>query len=175
MDFFPSVALALPMHVDDLKETARSFLSEASRRGLKLATAESCTGGLISATVCRIPGCSAVLERGFVTYSNEAKTQMLGVPAELIAHKGAVSMEVALAMAEGALTHSLADITVAVTGIAGPDGGSPEKPVGMVHIAALRRDGRKLHAEKRFGDLGRENVQIETVAASLALLARLLD
>lgn len=162
------------MAKDLLLEAARTFLAEANRRGHKLATAESCTGGLIAATICRIPGCSSVLERGFVTYSNEAKTEMLGVPAELVARKGAVSMEVALAMVEGALTRSRADLAVAVTGIAGPDGGSEDKPVGLVHIAAARRSGPRLHEEKRFGEAGRETVQRETVKAALALLSRVL-
>lgn len=115
------------------------------------------------------------MDRGFVTYSNEAKTEMLGVPAELIAANGAVSAEVARAMAEGALAHSGADVAVAVTGIAGPDGGSAEKPVGLVHLAAARRGGATLHEEKRFGNLGRETVQAETVLAAFVLLSRVLD
>lgn len=160
--------------MDTLVDAAKALLSAAQSRGSKLATAESCTGGLIAATIARVPGASAVLERGFVTYSNEAKAEMLGVPPDLIARRGAVSMEVALAMAEGALAHAHADLSVAVTGVAGPDGGSAEKPVGLVHIAAARKNGPRLHEEKRFGDIGREAVQRETAVAALALLTRVL-
>lgn len=158
----------------NLLHAAKEVLARAQKLSLKLATAESCTGGLIAATLVRIPGSSAVVERGFVTYSNEAKSEMLGVPAELIARRGAVSAEVAMAMAEGALAHARAELSVAVTGIAGPDGGSAEKPVGLVHIAAARKNGPRLHEEKRFGAIGREQVQRETVAAALALLLRVL-
>lgn len=155
-------------------DAARALLDAAKARGLKIVTAESCTGGLIAATLAAVPGASEVLERGFVTYSNEAKHDMLGVPAELIVRKGAVSQEVALAMVDGVLKHSPADIAVAVTGIAGPGGGSTEKPVGLVHIAAARRSGARLHVEKRFGDMGRLQVQSETVAVALDLMMRVL-
>jgi nicotinamide-nucleotide amidase len=147
----------------------------AKAKALKIATAESCTGGLVAAAITAIPGASAVLERGFVTYSNEAKTEMLGVPAELIERRGAVSQEVALAMVEGALKNSRADIAVAVTGVAGPDGGSEQKPVGLVHIAAAKRGGARLHDERRFGDIGRNEVQAESAVAALALLQKLLN
>jgi nicotinamide-nucleotide amidase len=156
-------------------EGASALLDAAKAEGLKIATAESCTGGLIAASLAAVPGASATLERGFVTYSNEAKIEMLGVAADLIRERGAVSKEVALAMAAGALTHSSADLAVAVTGIAGPDGGTPEKPVGLVHIAASRRGGATLHEEKRFGDIGRHEIQAETVAAALDLMKRVLD
>lgn len=156
-------------------EAAGALIAAAKARGIRVVTAESCTGGLIAAALTSVPGASAVLERGFVTYSNEAKTEMLGVPAELIQRVGAVSRDVALAMAEGALTHSRADIAVAVTGIAGPDGGTAEKPVGLVHIATAARDGTRVHEEKRFGDIGRHNVQAETAVAALAMLQRMLD
>ena len=162
------------MNDADLLHAARDLLAEAKARALRLTTAESCTGGLIAATLVRVPGCSSVVERGFVTYSNDAKVEMLGVPAELIARRGAVSREVALAMAEGALAHAHADLAVAVTGVAGPEGGSAEKPVGLVHIAVARKNGPRLHEEKQFGAIGRENVQRETVAAALALLMRVL-
>ncbi len=140
-----------------------------------IATAESCTGGLIAATLAAVPGASSSLERGFVTYSNEAKTELLDVPAELIRGHGAVSREVALAMVRGALEHSPAHVAVAVTGIAGPSGGTAEKPVGLVHIAAARRDGQTLHEQKQFGDIGRHQIQYETVSVALDLLARVLD
>jgi nicotinamide-nucleotide amidase len=156
-------------------ELADALIAAAKARQVTIATAESCTGGLIAAAITAIPGASAVLERGFVTYSNAAKTEMLGVPAELIQRKGAVSQEVALAMVDGALKHSRADIAVAVTGIAGPDGGSEDKPVGLVHIAAGRRGGERLHEERRFGDLGRNEVQAESAVAALTLIQKLLD
>jgi nicotinamide-nucleotide amidase len=156
-------------------DRAAGFVGKSKDRGVKIATAESCTGGLIAAAITAVPGASAALERGFVTYSNEAKSEMLGVPQSLIEQHGAVSREVALAMVEGALAHSHADIAVAVTGIAGPDGGSEEKPVGLVHIAAARKDGARLHEEKRYGDVGRHEVQGQTVADALTLLERLID
>jgi nicotinamide-nucleotide amidase len=155
-------------------EAAGELLKRAKTRGFLITTAESCTGGLIAASLAAVPGASASLERGFVTYSNEAKIEMLGVPRDLIERKGAVSMEVALAMVDGALKHSPADIAVAVTGIAGPDGGTAEKPVGLVHIAAAIRGGARLHEEKRFGDIGRHEIQAETVVAALSLVQRLL-
>lgn len=166
--------IPITMFPDHLTEAAKSFLAAANKQGLTLATAESCTGGLIAACVCSIPGCSSVLERGFVTYSNEAKHEALGVPFALIDAKGAVSAEVARAMAEGALKHSRASISIAVTGIAGPDGSSAEKPVGLVHFAAAREGRETLHEEHRFGDIGRTNVQAESVRAAFALLMRLV-
>ncbi|HYD74342.1 MAG TPA: CinA family protein [Candidatus Binatia bacterium] len=156
-------------------DEANALIAAAKAKEYRLVTAESCTGGLVAAAITAIPGASAVLERGFVTYSNEAKTEMLGVPAELIERRGAVSQEVALAMVDGALKYSAADIAVAVTGIAGPDGGSEQKPVGLVHIAAARRDGPRLHEEHRFGDLGRNKVQAESAVAALRLIQKLLD
>jgi nicotinamide-nucleotide amidase len=139
-------------------------------RGLKLVTAESCTGGLIAAACTAIAGSSDWFERGFVTYSNEAKAELLGVPVALIEAHGAVSAEVALMMAEGALLHSHAQLAVAVTGIAGPGGGSADKPVGLVHFAAAARDGRRIFRERRFGDVGRSAVRIQSVAEALAMI-----
>lgn len=156
-------------------DAARVLLDQAKSRGLTIATAESCTGGLIAASLAAVPGASGALERGFITYSNEAKTELLDVPAELIAQRGAVSREVALAMAEGALKHSRADIAVAVTGVAGPDGGSVEKPAGLVHLAAARRGGARLHEEKRLGDIGRHEIQAQAVAEAFAIMRRLMD
>ncbi len=156
-------------------DEASALLDRAKARGLMIATAESCTGGLIAATLAAVPGASAALERGFVTYSNEAKSELLGIPASLIIAHGAVSREVAIAMALGALRHSPADIAVAVTGVAGPDGGTAVKPVGLVHIAAQRSDGRQLHEERRFGDIGRHEVQRQTVLAAFALMSQLVD
>ncbi len=138
------------MFDDAIKERAVAVLDRYRADGLKLATAESCTGGLIVASLTEIAGSSDVVERGFVTYSNEAKTELLGVPAALIAEMGAVSAEVAEAMAEGALAQSHADAAVSVTGIAGPGGGTEEKPVGLVYLGACRRGGSPRHLRRVF-------------------------
>ncbi|CAN5861783.1 hypothetical protein BH11PSE8_BH11PSE8_04690 [soil metagenome] len=152
-------------------EPAVLALAEALRkRGAHLATAESCTGGLIAAACTAVAGSSDWFERGFVTYSNEAKTESLGVPAELIVAHGAVSAEVARAMAEGALRHSRAGLAVAVTGIAGPTGGSPSKPVGTVWMAVARR-GEAAQAELLQLKGDRAAVREQTVAAALARLS----
>jgi nicotinamide-nucleotide amidase len=153
---------------------ARDLVAEAARRNLKVATAESCTGGLVAAALTEIAGASAVVERAFVTYSNEAKAEMLGVPKSMIDAKGAVSGEVAVAMAEGALQHSRADLAVAVTGIAGPDGGSAEKPVGLVHFAVARRGGKARRVERRFRDDGRSAIRLAAASEALKLLRALL-
>ena len=154
-----------------LEERAEQLVRLYSERGLKIVTAESCTGGLVAGCLTAVAGSSAVVERGFVTYSNEAKIELLAVPAELIARFGAVSAETAAAMAYGALAHSRADIAVSVTGIAGPGGGSAEKPVGLVHFACARRDQKPNIVEKRFGDLGRTIVRQKSVEVALDLLA----
>ena len=158
-----------------LQDEAARLLDAFRARGLRLVTAESCTGGLIAALLTEIPGSSDVVERGFVTYSNEAKHEDLGVPNALIAQHGAVSEAVARAMAEGALKRSHADITVSVTGVAGPDGVGADKPIGLVHLAAARAGGATLHQECRFGDIGRDGVRREAVAVALALLRRALE
>jgi nicotinamide-nucleotide amidase len=164
-----------PVHIDAAILASAAALLEAVRsRGDKLVTAESCTGGLIAAALTAIPGSSAVVDRGFVTYSDRSKTEMLGVSAGLIEQHGAVSEEVARAMAEGALVRSGASLSVAVTGIAGPDGASLQKPVGLVHLAAMRRGGTLLHERALFGDVGRAEIRRLSVAHALALLAGLL-
>jgi nicotinamide-nucleotide amidase len=155
---------------EDLAAEARQLLATLRAAGLMTATAESCTGGLIAALLTEIPGSSDVVDRGFVTYSNDAKIDMLGVRAELIATHGAVSREVALAMAQGAIVHSNAQIGVAVTGVAGPGGGSPEKPVGLVHLAAARVGAEPRHRECRFGPLSRAAIRMATVRAALELV-----
>ncbi len=162
------------MFSDPLKADAEMVLAALRQRGLKIVTAESCTGGLIAGVLTESPGASDVVDRGFVTYTNEAKVAMLGVPQRLIETLGAVSREVAEAMAAGALTQSRADVGVAVTGVAGPGGGSAAKPVGLVHIAAARRGGRILHEECRFGAVSRSDIRQRTVAAALALVQRLV-
>ena len=141
---------------------------------LRLATAESCTGGLIAAALTAIAGSSDIVERGFVTYSNEAKSELLGVPAPLIAQHGAVSAEVAEAMVRGVLGHAPVDLAVSVTGIAGPGGATPGKPVGLVHFAAGRRDTPMLHECVEFGDLGREEIRRRSVERAIALLHAVL-
>jgi nicotinamide-nucleotide amidase len=158
-----------------LRDETMRLLDGCRAAGVKVATAESCTGGLVAALLTEVAGSSDVLERGFVTYSNEAKIECLGVPADLIAGHGAVSEAVARAMAEGALGHSHADIAVSVTGVAGPGGGSASKPVGLVHLAAARTGRATLHQECRFGDIGRDAVRLRSVEATLALLWRMLD
>ena len=150
---------------------ARRVLSEARRNGLTIATAESCTGGMVAAALTAIAGSSDVFDRAFVTYSNGAKTAMLGVPASLIGEVGAVSAEVAAAMAEGALRASGAGLTVAITGIAGPGGGSEAKPVGLVHMAAAAKDGRVMRAEHRYDPaLGRAGIRRAAVMDALEML-----
>jgi nicotinamide-nucleotide amidase len=153
---------------------AATVLTEAKAKGLHIATAESCTGGLIAGLLTEIPGSSDVVDRGFVTYSNNAKIEAIGVPEALIATHGAVSEPVARAMAEGTIRHARAELAVAVTGIAGPGGGTAEKPVGLVHIAAARESGQTLQEEHRFGDIGRCQVRLKTVEAALRLLLKLL-
>jgi nicotinamide-nucleotide amidase len=153
-----------------LLDEAAALLDLMRAQNRKLATAESCTGGLIAALFTEIPGSSDVFERSFVTYSNKAKSDMIGVPAMLIASHGAVSREVAIAMADCALVHSPADIAVSATGLAGPGGGSADKPVGLVHLALARRGGDTAHRECRFGDIGRTQVRLAAVAAALELV-----
>ena len=151
------------------REAAARVIAACRARGLKVATAESCTGGLVAGALTDIPGSSDVLERGFVTYSNAAKASMLGVPGATLDAHGAVSRQPAEAMAEGALTHADADLAVAITGVAGPGGGTAEKPVGLVHFAAAR-DGKLVHHERRYGDLGRDEVRRRSVLEALAML-----
>ena len=153
----------------ELTRAAEALLARCRAAGLRLATAESCTGGLIAGALTEVAGSSDVVERGFVTYSNEAKSELLGVPAATIAAVGAVSAEVAQAMAEGALARSRADIAVAVTGVAGPGGGSPEKPVGLVWFALARR-GRPTRVERRLFPGDRSAVRRATVEHVFSLI-----
>jgi nicotinamide-nucleotide amidase len=158
----------------ELKVRAAALLDAYRQRGLKIATAESCTGGLVAALLTEIAGSSAVVERGFVTYSNEAKTELIGVSAGLIADHGAVSEPVARAMAEGAVAHSYADVAVGITGIAGPGGATATKPVGLVHFGMARKGAATVHLERRYGDLGRETVRQRAVEDALLLLEQAL-
>lgn len=157
------------MFPEDIETLAQQIITAATERGLMVATAESCTGGLVAGALTAIAGSSTVVDRGFVTYSNEAKSDLVAVSADLIQAHGAVSEPVARAMAEGAVARSRAQVSVAVTGIAGPGGGSDDKPVGLVHFAAAGPAG-VVHAEHRFGDIGREAVRLESVRVALGLL-----
>ena len=157
------------MFPEDIQTLARQVIETAAARGLVLVTAESCTGGLVAGALTAIAGSSAVVERGFVTYSNASKTELLAVPADLIEACGAVSEPVARAMARGALAGSGADLSVSVTGVAGPGGGTAEKPVGLVHFSAVGPNG-EIHAMHRFGDIGRDQVRLASVRVALGLL-----
>lgn len=154
----------------DREARARALIERYTAESLMIATAESCTGGLIAGLLTEIAGSSRVVERGFVSYSNEAKQELLGVPGKLIENHGAVSEAVVRAMAAGALERSRADVVVAVSGVAGPSGGTPEKPVGLVHLACARRGGAVAHREQRYGDPGRAAVRLLTIDDALTLL-----
>jgi len=158
------------MFPEELMNDARQLLDRLRARKMMLVTAESCTGGLIAGLFTEFAGSSDVVERGYVTYSNAAKTSCLGVGEDLLAKCGAVSAEVARAMAQGALANSHADLAVSVTGIAGPGGGSAEKPIGLVHFGAALKSGSVLHLEKRFGDIGRSEIRLASVRAALKLI-----
>jgi nicotinamide-nucleotide amidase len=159
------------MFSPELIERAAALLALYRQRGLKLATAESCTGGLVAGLLTEIPGSSAVVERGFVVYSNEAKAELLGVPKPTLSAFGAVSEETARAMAQGAIAHSHADFAVAITGVAGPDGGTAEKPVGLVWFACAGRTGggAAVAAERRYGPLSRSEIRTASVRTALDL------
>jgi nicotinamide-nucleotide amidase len=160
----------------EIDEMARQVLDRARAAGLKLATAESCTGGLIAGALCAVAGASDVFDRGFVTYSNAAKMQMLGVAPEILDSFGAVSEPTARAMALGAIGNSQADLAVITTGVAGPGGGSPEKPVGTVHIAVARRDGAVTSRREQFNQhLSRRDIQLASVLSGLGLLFDTLE
>ena len=159
----------------ELRKLATRVLASCRARGLKIATAESCTGGLVAAVLTEIAGSSDVFDRGFVTYSNEAKRELLGVPAATLKRHGAVSAETAAAMAKGALKHSVADVAIAITGIAGPGGGSKEKPVGLVYFAAASRNGRLVEHSRRYGKIGRGQVRQRSVTEALRLLRLLAE
>ena len=158
----------------DLVARAERFLDQARRAWLHVATAESCTGGLVAGLLTEIAGSSDVVDRGFVTYSNEAKAEMLGVPLDLIRRHGAVSPEVARAMAEGALSRSAADLAVAVTGIAVPGGATPTKPVGLVEFSCARRGGHTTPMTKHFGESDRARIRLLAVETALDLLEEAL-
>jgi len=157
----------------ELTQAARALLDLCRSKRLILAAAESCTGGLLAATLTEIPGSSDVFERGFITYSNEAKRTMLGVTPMTLANHGAVSRETAEAMATGVLAHAPVDLAVSITGIAGPGGAVPGKPVGLVYLAAASRSGRLIQHERKYGDIGRAQVRRACVIEALAMLGEL--
>jgi nicotinamide-nucleotide amidase len=159
---------------EELRAAAKRVLVQCRKRHQLVATAESCTGGLVAGALTEIAGSSDVVDCGFVTYSNEAKQALLGVPAATLKRYGAVSEETAIAMAAGALKHSRADLAVSITGIAGPGGGTKDKPVGLVHFAAASRDGRRLARVRHFGKLGRRRVRLRSVVQALELFLELL-
>ena len=161
---------SLPLTEDALLARAAALLDRYRQAGLMIVTAESCTGGLVAGLLTEIPGSSSVVERGFVTYSNEAKNECLGVPMDLINAHGAVSPQVAAAMAEGALNNARADVAVAITGVAGPGGGSPDKPVGLVQLATARKGQPTINLEKRYGNLERAAIRRLAVETALDLL-----
>jgi len=156
-----------PLEIETL---ARLLVAEAREKSLRLVAAESCTGGLVAGAICSISGASDVFERGFVTYTNRAKSEMLGVPGDLIADHGAVSEPVARMMAEGALANSHAHVAVSITGIAGPGGGTPMKPVGTVHFAVARANRSVVHRHEVFDGQTREAVQLAAVRTALEML-----
>lgn len=163
------------MFPDRLKNMALLVMDDARQRRLKITTAESCTGGLLSGLFTELAGSSDVFERGYVTYSNRAKQDVLGVPGDLLADYGAVSEAVARAMAEGALQESRANVSVAITGIAGPGGGTAMKPVGTVHIACARENRAIIHNLHEYGDIGRSEVRLATLESALEILRQQID
>jgi nicotinamide-nucleotide amidase len=158
------------MFTEQLLRRAADLIALCRAKNLKAATAESCTGGLLAGLLTEIPGASAVVERGFVAYSNEAKRELLGVRADILRDHGAVSAEAARAMAAGALGNSRADLALAITGVAGPDGGTPQKPIGLVHFALADRRNESAAIERRYGDLGRSAIRLAALATALDLL-----
>lgn len=158
------------MFPDRLRNLCLLTMDEARERRVRIATAESCTGGLLAGLFTEFSGSSDVFERGFVTYSNRAKEEVLGVPGDMIADYGAVSEAVARLMAEGALENSRANLAVAITGVAGPGGGTPMKPVGTVHIACARENKAVLHEACYFGDIGRNEVRMASLETALAMI-----
>lgn len=160
---------------EELVAAAEQLLAICVRKNLRVATAESCTAGLVAGTLADVPGISAMLERGFITYSNQAKQDMLGVPAETLKAYGAVSRETAIAMAKGALAYAPVDLAVSVTGIAGPSGDEGGKPVGLVHFAAASRSGQLVHREMRYGNPGRTEIRKRSVLQALVMLHDLAE
>ena len=165
----------MSMFDEEITAAVNRLLERCRANTLTVATAESCTGGLVAAAISEISGSSAVLDRGLVTYSNEAKQQMLGVTPSTIDVYGAVSTECADEMAKGALAHAQVDFAVSITGIAGPTGATPGKPIGLVYFCAASRSGRVIAHDRKYGDIGRANVRRASVLQALAMLQELAD
>jgi nicotinamide-nucleotide amidase len=163
------------MFNEDLVALVRQLLDSMQKQNLKIVTAESCTGGLLSALITEVPGSSKTLDRTFVTYSNQAKIEMLGVAGDIIADYGAVSEPVAIAMAEGALSRSRADVAVSLTGIAGPGGNTAMKSVGLVHIAVARHEGQLIQRVFNFGDVGRSKVREKSLKAAIDMCLSVIE
>lgn len=163
------------MSDEELRAAAVKLLDLCKDKELTLATAESCTGGLVAATLSEIPGSSLVLDRGFVTYSNKAKQQMLGVTPATIDVYGSVSTECAEEMAKGALAHASVDLAISITGIAGPTGAVLGKPIGLVYFCAASRSGRVIAHDRKYGDIGRSNVRRQSVLQALSMLQELAE
>lgn len=166
--------LLIIMFSDEIKSLAIETLELCRKKDLKISTAESCTGGLIIGALTEMAGSSDVVDRGFITYTNQAKIDMLDVFDDILSRHGAVSPETAIAMVTGAIKNSDADIAISVTGIAGPGGGSARKPVGLVYIAAQRRGNQAVHQQHNFGDIGRDKVRQATIIAALKLIKSVL-
>jgi nicotinamide-nucleotide amidase len=160
---------------DELNAATLRFLDICKKKKLTLATAESCTGGLLAGTITEIAGSSEVLDRGYVTYSNTAKQHMLGVTPSIIDSYGAVSRECAEEMAKGALAHASVDLSISITGIAGPMGAMPGKPIGLVFFCAVSRSGRIIARDRKFGDIGRVQVRRASVLEALLMLHELAE
>ncbi|GGB59458.1 MULTISPECIES: CinA family protein [Henriciella] len=160
------------MFPDRLRNLCLLVSDEARERRVKIVTAESCTGGMLAALFTEFSGSSDVFERGFVTYSNRSKEEMLGVPGDMIADYGAVSEAVARLMAEGALENSRANLSLSITGIAGPGGGTPMKPVGTVHIACARENKAVMHEVCYFGDIGRAEIRLASIETALEMIRK---
>jgi nicotinamide-nucleotide amidase len=154
----------------EMETNARLLIDEARERRLRIVTAESCTGGLVSAAITSIPGSSDVFDRGLIVYSNRAKQELLGVAGDLLADYGAVSEPIVRMMAEGALENSNAHVAVAITGVAGPGGGTELKPVGLVHFATARANQSVMHRVERFGDMERQEIQMAAAEIALEML-----
>ena len=163
------------MFDDAIRGACERLLDLCKAKKLTLATAESCTGGLVAGALSEVPGSSLVLDRGFVTYSNIAKQQMLGVNPATIDVYGAVSKECAEEMAKGALAHASVELAVSITGIAGPTGAVPGKPIGLVFFCAASRSGRIIADDRKYGDIGRTKVRRESVMQALAMLRELAE
>jgi len=163
-----------PILPPDVEALTTAVLEAACGRGLTLATAESCTGGLLASLLTDMPGCSHAFERGFVVYTDEAKIEMLGVSADLLPRGGAVSQPTAIAMAEGAIRRSRADVAVSITGWA-EEIGDPERPGGLVHFACARREGYTHHRQARFGEIGRAALRLECLRVALKMLRQALE